>query len=280
MDDLLARYPALHDALADDALWVLVRVGTQRLVLPTAPIVEMVRTPPVHHVPHLPVSVRGVATLRGEVGALIDLRVRFGMASARSEQEAVIALLHAREKDHRDWVDDLEASVQEQRPFTRTLDPHACAFGKWYDHYKAPTPELEWFLPRFAEPHAAIHATGATIAGHMAHGRHLAAAEIVADMKATLFPRLLGLFERARHIVATATTEIAVVVRLHGQTVGLLVDDVESICHVKPDSLAALAGSSVSRDAAVVGTARTQEDDALVVAIDPDTLVRDFASAA
>lgn len=280
MDSILAIHPALTDALASDALWVLVRVGDQHLALPSGSILEMVRAPAAHHVPHAPPCVRGIASMRGQVGIVVDMRTRLGLQSVHAEQQAVVDLLRAREQDHHDWVDDLEASVRERRDFTRTLDPHGCAFGKWYDAYKAPTLELEWYLRQFAEPHAEVHATGATVAEHMRHGRHAAAADTVAQMRATSLPRLVSLFEGARNLMLTSSREIAVISKVRDRSVGLVVDEVEGIDKLKPDTLAALPLDFGSTDGAIVGTARTQREDTVVVVLDLEVLSQDYSAAA
>ena len=280
MDSILDIHPALRDALASDALWVLVRVGDQHLALPSDSILEMVRAPVAHVVPQAPPSVRGVASMRGQVGVVVDMRTRMGLESAHEEQQAVVALLHAREQDHHAWVDDLEASVRERRDFTRTLDPHACAFGKWYDTYKAPTLELDWYLRQFAEPHAAVHAVGATVADHMLHGRHAEAAAVVTHMRETLFMRLLSLFEGARQLMLTSSREIAVIINVRGRSVGLVVDEVEGIDKLKADTLEALPLDFGSSDDAIVGTARTRRDDKVVVVLDLAVLSHDYSAAA
>ena len=80
--------------------------------------------------------IRGVINLRGRVIPLIDLRKRMGLPSAADETKAFCDLLDQRERDHRKWLDELEASLAERRAFALTSD----ALGKWYDGYRAQNP--------------------------------------------------------------------------------------------------------------------------------------------
>lgn len=271
-------HQSVQRALDSDSLWVLVRVAGEHLVLPSATVMEMVRAPTAHLLPFAPPAVRGVAPLRGQVGLVIDMRTRLGLESNHDEQAALVALLHAREQDHLEWLNDLQECVRERRAFTRTLDPHACAFGRWFDQYKAPTLELEWHLKQFAVPHAQIHAVGATAMEHMNSGRHAEAASLIDHTRGTVLARLVELFEGARRLVTSASREIAVIVNANGRSVGLAVDEVEGIDHLKPETLEGLPTDFGSADPAIVGTARTSRDDRVVVVVDLERLVQDYST--
>lgn len=270
----------LQSSVPSDALWVIVRVGDEHLVLPSATVLEMVRAPVAHKLPYAPPAVRGVASLRGQIGLMVDMRKRLALPSLEQEQQELVALLLAREAEHHEWLDDLEASVRERRPFTRTTDPHACAFGRWYDQYKAPTLELEWYMRQFDVPHQEIHALGASVAEAMARGQHAEAVAMIDHSRESVLARLVSLFEGARRLVTASAREIAVIIRAHGRPIGLVVDEVEGIDQVKPDTLMCLPGDFASTDEAVVGTARTRRDDRLVVVLDLAVLTREYEAAA
>jgi purine-binding chemotaxis protein CheW len=99
---------------------------------------EMLKMPEVSEVP-------GAHSIRGG----INLRGRF------------CAMMQLREQDHRKWLLELEASVQEHRSFLMTTDPHKCAFGKWYDNYHADNAWLAALLKKVDGPHRQIHAVAA-----------------------------------------------------------------------------------------------------------------------
>jgi purine-binding chemotaxis protein CheW len=267
-------------ALDTSGLWVLVRVGASHCALASNTVLEMVSAPVAHAVPFAPPSVRGLASLRGQIGPVVDMRTRLGLASIKQEQAELVQLLHDRERDHREWLEDLEASVRERRAFTRTLDPHQCAFGKWYDTYQAPTLELAFYLRRFAEPHARIHQEGAVVEDLVRAGRIDDALARIAHDRNTICAHLCELFEGARQLVKASAREIAVIVNTGGRSVGIVVDEVEGVDHLKAGSLDALPAGFGSNDRAICGTARTQRDDKLVVVIDLAAVARGEAAAA
>lgn len=120
----------------------------------------MLSTPEVRSVPQAAAAVRGLILLRNTTLPLVDLRTLFGLPTMASEAQAFVSMFEQREEDHRRWLNELESSVRENRPFTLTTDPYACAFGRWYDTFKTSNLLLEAVLNRFDGPHKRIHALG------------------------------------------------------------------------------------------------------------------------
>ena len=79
------------------------------------------------------------------------------MDSFLDKIENQITMLKEREKDHRNWLSELESSVKENRPFTLATDHHKCKFGQWYDSYVPKSYEESEFLKKFEMPHKRIH---------------------------------------------------------------------------------------------------------------------------
>jgi len=121
-------------------------------------VCNMVAVPPTRPVPHAPSYVRGIINLRGKVLPLIDLRSRLGFGSKITELTDFTTMLAKREQDHKNWLNELEASIVEKREFTLTTDPHKCAFGKWYDNYETNDLSARAILRKFDRPHRRIHA--------------------------------------------------------------------------------------------------------------------------
>lgn len=61
--------------------WLTVRLDREKLALPVAAVLEVVRPQAITRVPHAPFAVCGVTSLRGAVLAVVDLRVRLGLAA-------------------------------------------------------------------------------------------------------------------------------------------------------------------------------------------------------
>ncbi len=234
----------------DDARHGIFRVGGHLIALPVDTIEDIFILPPVHRAPGARLHERGLASVRGKALPALDLRVSFGMPSASSELEALIALLSAREQDHRAWLDELLACLREGREFRLTRDPRACKFGQWYFGFRTEDAVLRMELERFEQPHAAIHALADRALALAAAGDRRAALDVVESARAGLLEQLVALFESTRQILRRQHREIGVTVIQGGERSVFVVDSAEAVADLKlfaaeDDPL--LAGS-LSRD--------------------------------
>jgi chemotaxis signal transduction protein len=254
--------------------WVLVTAGPGLFALSTRHVQEMASTPAVTRVPLAPHFVRGVINLRGHVMPLVDLRLRFGLVSQAQEVEALVELLRAREQDHRRWLDELVASVRERRTFALTTDPHACAFGKWYDTFRTDNLLFENVLKRFDTPHRRIHEVGAEIVRSMQKGTFAGCEAIVEGLRGTTLQALLDLFTEARAVLRESSREIAVVLSGAGPTYAVAVDAIASVERLTPDALSSLDDSTIGvRSECVDAVARRARDSRLVLTVDAGRLL-------
>ena len=97
--EALARSAALHgqapvESATERELLVL-WLGDDPYALPIERVREIVRLRPITPVPRVPVAVRGVLSLRGEIVQVIDLRLRLGLAPSPAEgRRRRIVVLH------------------------------------------------------------------------------------------------------------------------------------------------------------------------------------------
>ncbi len=90
----------------------------------------------------------------------------------------VATLLPERWIDHLKWVKNLSNSLLTGREFTGGLDPHKCAFGKWYYAYQASDPQLASLLKAWEDPHVRLHRSAQEVVAVMARGDKAEAQEI------------------------------------------------------------------------------------------------------
>jgi purine-binding chemotaxis protein CheW len=257
-----------------DMPWVIVRAGQGLFAVSTRYVQEMVSTPQVTGVPESEGFVRGLINLRGQVMPLADFRARVGLPSLTQETADLAKMLTEREADHKRWVDELRNSVREKRPFTLTTDPHACAFGRWYDTFKTDNLLLETALKRFDEPHKALHAAGREIVQAMAQGCNDSCQSRLDELTHTTLPRLSKLFAECQTLLRESAREIAVVVRGAGPTFALAVDGIESVEPLKSDAVTsideAMAGA---RSDCLESIAKRSRDAALILTVDPQRIL-------
>jgi purine-binding chemotaxis protein CheW len=207
---------------------------------------EIVILPTVVSLPNQAADIRGVINLRGKVLTLVDLRVKMGLPSAKTELEQLIQLLHDRERDHQDWLTDLEASVRERRPFKMARDPHACRFGLWYDRYQTDNNLLKMTLKKMDEPHQIIHATADEVTRLTANGAVEEANRLLAERRNHELASLSRLFEEARRGLRESHRELAVVLNYQEKRFAISIDQVEAVERIPEEGIepmpAAMAG--------------------------------------
>ena len=251
---------------------VVFKLAGQLYAISSQDIREMVSLSAIHSLPDSPSYVRGVMNLRGDVIPVIDMRLRLGMTSALQEVEDFVALMEQREQDHRRWVGELEACVNENREFKLTRDPHACAFGKWYDSYKTNYVQLSALLKKFDAPHKSIHASADRIFGVLEReGVEKARAEIHALLRGP-FAEMIALFGQLKAHIRDSFRDIAIVLGDAGSLFAVTVDAIEGVEHLEAllDHVPEAHASAVS--SAVKGIAQRVSDSAVVLMLDTQFL--------
>lgn len=213
---------------------VVVQLRAQLYAFPVTSVFEMVAVHRDAEVPGTPAHVRGVINLRGSVLPLVDLRTRLGLPTADHDLNELLHLFDAREQDHRRWIDELDACMRENRPFTLATDPHKCAFGRWFDSLKTDDLLLAAQLKKIDGPHQRIHQKGARAIEALAHGNQAAAIAIAEDVRTHDLAETLRLFEETRRVLRDAQREIAVVIQAGRQRVAVAVDRVIAVESLTP----------------------------------------------
>lgn len=264
---MLREYPG-------DMPWAVVQLKNQCFALATQDVREMLMIPDVVRVPNMPDYIRGVINLRGRVMPLVDLRKRLGMASATDEVEGFCNLMTQREQDHRKWLAELEASVQEHREFKLATDPHKCAFGKWYDTYQAGNPWIAALLKKFDKPHQKIHGVALQVAQMVAEGRLDHAVQLLTETRSQDLSSMIRLFENLRELARAQQRETAVIFTSSGHVFAGSVDSAVSVEKLAPASVAPLpAGAGASHNGLVQRTGRRAKDNQLLLILEADRIL-------
>jgi len=217
--------------------WVLFKLRDRGYGIKTDMVREMVLFDKPSKLPDHPDYVRGVINLRGRVFPIIDLRVRLGMTGAIQENEELVDLLSKREEDHINWLKELKASVEENREFTLTTDPHACAFGKWYDHFKTDHQLLRSLLFKFDAPHKAIHNIAVEVKKLRDRGDIAEAMATIQNTWNNELGAMRSLFRQAKILISDTNREIVFVIEIDGVAYGLVVDSVEDVLDIQPSQI-------------------------------------------
>ncbi len=272
--EMTERSDLIREALEGTSQWVYFEINRGWYALPVGQVRELIQTPTLVKVPKVPDYILGVITLREVTLPVIDLRLRLGLPSAAAEREEMSQLMKQRKQDHLDWLEALKAHVNHGDPFTKALDPHACAFGKWYDTYKTEDLALTAIMRKFDEPHKAIHSIGEKVIGLKKSGDEEGASRIIARTEDTDLHDMLLLFDQVVEHLRRQESQVTVVTELSHGICGLLVDKVESVLTLDKSEIGpkpAMSSGGKKTSEMVVGVARPKTfKDRMILLLDPD----------
>lgn len=256
------------------APWVIAQVKRELYAFSTISVQEMLLVPDVTRVPRSPKQVRGMINLRGGIIPLFDLRLMLNMESLTVETDALIQNLRQREQDHINWLDKLFKATEEGTHFTGELDPHKCAFGKWYDNFHTDNMLLDATLRKFDEPHKAIHGVGEKVSKLLDQGDKAAAQTLIDRTKDVELHLMLNLFEQTREILRTDTREISIVLADGSNRLSVTADCVISVETLKEDTFEDVPMKELTDGREILcGIARRVKDNAVVMLIDNDLML-------
>lgn len=266
----------MTDSISLGYPWVVFMLHTTQMAISAEHVQSMVVVSEPSKVPNASDHVRGVINLRGTIVPLIDLRVRLGMPSFLAEVEEFCSLMDQREQDHRRWIEELEASVREQRAFTLATDPHQCAFGKWYDSYQPASYTLASLLKQFEAPHRVIHGIAEKVFTLEKKGDTAGAYKLIEECHDRELAQMITLFGQAKEYYRTQNREVSLVLEHHRKLVALAVDSIEAVEHFEEGSMAEAPpafAAAAEENKFVTLTGRRKHNGSTVLILDAEQIV-------
>ena len=261
--------------------WVIFKLKASQFAVSAEIVRSMVNTPNFVTIHQAPPSVRGVINLRDRVIPLIDLRVKLGMPSLLDEVEEFCTLMDQREQDHKNWLTELESSVKEKRSFELARDPHKCAFGKWYDNFKAHSYALSSLLGKFDAPHKKIHSIADEVDSFVQQDDFDTAYRIIEECRGKELSEMLELFDAIRTEYRQSTNEITLVLEHASKLFALAIDSIESVEQLKEDSIedAPETFDMNHQEGVVQFSGRRKKDDSLVFILNTPKIMEEYLAS-
>lgn len=221
--------------LNKDIPWVLVEINNTIYAVSCNMVLSLSQLPAITPLPATPNEIRGVVIFRGKSVQLLDSRILLGFKAMSKEVEEFVAMMDLRYQDHLNWINTLQRDITNGNEFTLTVDPHKCAFGKWYDSYETKNTNI-MFLSTFAkfdEPHKAIHKIGVTAQELIKKGQKDKAIALIESAKDNELKQMLHLFEDLKEAFKDGRKEIMMVLGAdESRSLALSVDQIISIEHL------------------------------------------------
>jgi chemotaxis signal transduction protein len=262
--------------------WAILKLGQQLLAGSTHLVREIQYIPKTIRLPQALSFVRGLINLRGDVMPLIDLRVRLGMNTAQAELDAWLETMTMRKHDHEQWLNELKESVKQNRAFEGELDPHKCAFGRWYDQFTTDDIYLKNIVKQFDAPHKTIHKLALEVEQSIEQGNQDKAIRMINDAEQGTLVELFKVFDEFHMYLKSSFKEVAVIVQQGGDSIAVTVDEVLAIEYLdgtKRTDVQDVYGQIKEMDL-ITGVGNRQKDDSLILFLDMAPLFKEVAGIA
>ncbi|NTS77969.1 CZB domain-containing protein [Catenovulum sp. SM1970] len=188
-------------------------------------------------------SFLGIKDFMGEPIPIYDLGLAMNKESTKQYNLSLIELFHQKEREHTEWLDSLEESVQNNTPFTKTTEASQSSFSKWYEGFETKNEDLLDVLKKIEEPNKKLYSVAHQVLSLGAEGKTEEAAKLIDQTKASTLAILKRLYQAAREQVDVAYKPVTVFTTTDGQKpcLGFVVDKVEDSLHVTEDQVRQLS---------------------------------------
>lgn len=258
---------AIHNTLP----WLTFKLGHGAYAINSHMVTAIVHHPDnITSMHDVPTYIKGIMNFRGQVIPLLDMRTLFGMLSTEEEYANFRDMLQARKQDHIHWVEALEKSVKDNTKFKLATDPHQCAFGRWYDHFKSNSQMVNFHLQKIDRPHKALHASAKAVQDcaqwHDLCERKECVKTAMKRAKERYMPEVVKLLEETKTIFHKEYQELVIVLEDATFGMGLIVD---AVLAVEPLALAeGQEASNLMRDQGITSIGRGKNNEELILMID------------
>lgn len=175
----------------------------------------------------------GIMKLRNEIVSIISMRNLFGCKSSNEEYEDFKGMIDNRKDDHIRWVHELKKSVNENRKFTLTTDPHQCAFGKWYDNFSTDIQSINFHMKKIDSPHTLLHEIAIEVEKgkkeehEESRKKHLE--ELLDKAEKQYMSKVLELLDDTKNIFKDHYHDMVIVIMNKNKLIGLAVDEILTV---------------------------------------------------
>lgn len=195
-------------------------------------IIEILRPKDITEIPEVSSYILGVMNIRGHIGTVVSLRKMMHYKEMSEELQEFIADITT---GHTVWVKELEESVNQEKDFTRTLDPHACPLGHWLDDILTCLKCDDTFMDKIKREinphHKKLHEKGRVVIDTALNDKEKAVGIVRTEIHNhyEVIIRNLELLNNDINLWTNSIQRIVAFTTGKGETINLLVDDVIDI---------------------------------------------------
>jgi chemotaxis signal transduction protein len=215
---------------------LLIKMANDRYALNIEYIEEIIQKENLTDTPQKTKYSDGIVHYRGNVLPIYNLRRVLGYTGYEKEQLSIIETV---EKQHVEWVEAFQKSIENNAPFTRILDPAKCDLGKWISKMTSCLKcnnkgFVNLIKQHLDKAHQDLHLRGADILSIKDKDEKLRLFE--KEIKEYLIQSLRGLHILESNVdLLVNAYERMVIYKKDGYLIGFTIDDAERMLDIKDD---------------------------------------------
>lgn len=255
--------------------WIVFKIEDKLFSISSRFVQAIIKMPEVNILPNYPEYVKGIIRYRDKIYRLLNLRKILSLNNIEAKIEDFNSMMDARKQDHVEWLTDLENSIHQNREFTKTTDPHKCAFGKWFYSYKTDDITLQEILDKFELPHKKLHGIAIQAEKLKQLGKDQEIESLFQMTRNTTLMEMINLFDQIKVIYRKSLQELAVILEFENHKTAFPVDQVLTVEYLKKietadidEKLFELGDTNIFLDVAKSST------DQIVLRLSDEALVR------
>jgi len=229
--------------------YVVVNINSNLYGMATDSTVELMSSSMtmVTRVPHSPTFIEGVINHRGTIIPVIDGRALLGFEVRGQEAKQLKVLFASFQDDHENWLNALEISVKENKPFNLATDPSQCSFTTWFNAVidgsvkecseELAEPMVNAIVKRFDSPHQRIHAIAEQVLALRDEEDIQQAMDIIEQAREKDLASMGELFELAYTSISRQYESMLVITEYEGRKAAIAVDGVSFVLDCNDDEI-------------------------------------------
>lgn len=219
---------------------------------------------------------KGIVKYDNDVVPVFELRTIFGLPTLDDEYSEFANMIDSRKQDHIEWAEELESSMNENREFKLTTDPHKCKFGIWYDKFESEFNAVNFHFNKINKPHQRLHAAAEEAMRCSKTCESCQRSECLKDVlrrvKNEYVPTVVGLLDESKEIIKTQYRTMLLIIAYKGRNYAFTVDEVLSVEELE-NTKSESGDIFLFKHTPVVGVRKSKQYDKIILEIDYKTIL-------
>lgn len=214
---------------------IVFNVGGSKYALNIENIQRIIHSVELTNIPNANSFIDGMMSYEDNIIKVLNFRKVIGLLAYDEELKVLFENL---KNSHKEWIAELENSLENSTEFTKTTDSHKCKLGMWIDNFNSYDNQVSNIVKELDTNHKNLHILGSDVLSINKYDKALAMRRFKEDVSNTFkktinsIDNLIGELD----LVANSFQKLLIYERV-GKTFAIKVDSIEDIAHIEESNL-------------------------------------------